>query len=243
MQMIYYVEDDTNIRELTLYALQHAGFEVQGFANARDFRVACTCMIPDLVLLDVMLPETDGITLLKEIRQNNNMRRIPVMMLSAKDTEYDKVMGLDSGADDYLSKPFGMVELVSRCKALLRRCADVDNASASENNPDVFTCGCITLSKASHEITCNDVQVDLTLKEFDLLAKLMSEPARAFSRAQLLEDVWDISFAGGTRTVDTHVQTLRRKLNVACEGAGDMIQTVRGVGYCIKNSLGTKRRA
>lgn len=230
--MIYYVEDDTNVRELTLYALQHAGFEVMGFEDAASFRVQCRKQLPDLVLLDIMLPGTDGIQLLSDIRANPKTHNLPVMMLSAKSTEYDKVLGLDSGADDYLAKPFGMVELVSRCKALLRR--SQENAANAKSSANTLMCGCITLSINTHEATCAGNPLDLTLKEFDLLAKLMGEPGRAFNRKQLLADVWDISFAGGTRTVDTHVQTLRRKLNAASPGAGDMIQTVRGVGYRIK---------
>ncbi len=234
--MIFYVEDDANIRELTIYALQHAGFEVRGFSDARSFRASCKQTLPDLVLLDVMLPETSGIELIEELRQNPKTSKIPIMMLSAKGTEYDKVLALDLGADDYLAKPFGMVELVSRCKALLRR-SEKGNSPIKKNENDILKCGPIVLSRQTHEITCGDKAIDLTLKEFDLLAKLMSEPSRAFSRSQLLEDVWGISFAGETRTVDTHIQTLRRKLNLAEAGTGDMIQTVRGVGYRMKNVL------
>lgn len=228
--MIYYVEDDTNIRELALYALRQAGFEARGFADAAQFNEACALELPDLVLLDIMLPQTDGITLLKQMRASGRMADIPVMMLTAKGTEYDKVIGLDSGADDYLAKPFGMMELVSRCNALLRRSARSDAGSAD----DSITCADISLSPTAHEARVGDVGLDLTLKEFELLKKLMEERGHALSRAALLEDIWGITFIGESRTVDTHVQTLRRKLNDARSGAGDLIQTVRGIGYRLK---------
>ena len=228
--MIYYVEDDTNIRELALYALRQAGFEAQGFADAAAFREACARELPQLVLLDIMLPQTDGIALLKEIRATSAMADVCVMMLTAKGTEYDKVVGLDSGADDYLAKPFGMMELVSRCNALLRR----NMRKGASTAQDAITCGNITLSPSAHEAQVAGVALELTLKEFELLKKLMEERGHALSRAALLEDIWSITFIGESRTVDTHVQTLRRKLNDACPGTGDLIQTVRGVGYRLK---------
>ena len=230
--MIYYVEDDTNIRELALYALHQAGLEAQGFPDARTFQEACAKQVPQLVLLDIMLPGTDGLALLDELRLDPKTRDIPVMMLTAKGTEYDKVIGLDAGADDYLAKPFGMMELVSRCNALLRRASRGSAGSAACG--DILECGCIRLSPSAHEAWAGGSLLDLTLKEFELLRKLMEEEGRALTRAQLLEDVWEISFIGETRTVDTHVQTLRRKLNEASSGAGDLVQTVRGVGYRIK---------
>lgn len=230
--MIYYVEDDTNIRELALYALHQAGLDAQGFCDAAEFRSACDQQLPDLVLLDIMLPEVDGLTLLKEIRNNERTAALPVMMLTAKGTEYDKVVGLDSGADDYLAKPFGMMELVSRCNALLRRSAIKPSAPSAD---DVITCGKVSLSPAAREAWAAGKPLELTLKEFELLKKLMEERGHALSRATLLEDIWGITFIGESRTVDTHIQTLRRKLNEAAEGTGDIIQTVRGIGYRLKS--------
>ncbi|MDO4502965.1 MAG: response regulator transcription factor [Coriobacteriia bacterium] len=238
--MIYYVEDDTNVRDLALYALKHAGLETRGFDSAEPFRQALQEQLPDLVLLDIMLPGTDGLELLEELRADGRTAHLPVMMLTAKGTEYDKVLGLDAGADDYLAKPFGMMELVSRCKALLRRAgrgtaAAAGSAGAAEESAELLRCGVVELDLAAHEARCDGVSLDLTLKEFDLLAKLLREQGHALTRAQLLEDVWDISYVGETRTVDTHVQTLRRKLNAASSGAGNLVQTIRGVGYRIKD--------
>ncbi len=226
--MIYYVEDDPNIRELALYALSSQGLDACGFAAAPEFRKACAKQRPDLVLLDIMLPGEDGLSILSWIRANASLSEVPVMMLTAKGTEFDKVVGLDSGADDYLAKPFGMMELVSRCKALLRRPA---MAHPADGRDGAVTIGPISLSVRDHEAFAGTAELDLTLKEFDLLRKLMENPGRAFTRSQLLKDVWDVSFVGETRTVDTHVQTLRRKLNDACPGAGNAIETIRGVGY------------
>lgn len=226
--MIYYVEDDTGVRNLTLYALESQGLEVRGFAEGGAFREACAEVAPELVLLDIMLPGEDGLSLLSWIRNTPGISNVPVMMLTAKGTEYDKVFGLDAGADDYLAKPFGMMELVSRCKALIRRSAlssEVSEASGS------VVVGDLSLSRKDHRVFAGGVELDLTLKEFELLEKLMESPGQAFSRAQLLADVWDIAFAGETRTVDTHIQTLRRKLNDALPNSGNAIETVRGVGY------------
>lgn len=225
--MIYYVEDDTNVRDLALYALSAQGLEACGFEDARSFREACIATQPDLVLLDIMLPGEDGLSILAWIRESSAMRNVPVMMLTAKGTEYDKVRGLDLGADDYLAKPFGMMELVSRCRALLRRVS----SPCEEASSDEITLGPVTLSDRDHRVLCNGVELELTLKEFDLLRKLVRNPGQAFNRPQLLEDIWNITYVGETRTVDTHIQTLRRKLNDALPGAGNLIETVRGVGY------------
>ncbi|MEG0217388.1 MAG: response regulator transcription factor [Raoultibacter sp.] len=227
--MIYYVEDDTNIRDLTVYALRQAGFDSCGFSCAEDFFAALETQIPELVLLDIMLPETDGLEILSQLRAGAATKHVPVMMLTAKGTEYDTVCGLDAGADDYLSKPFGMMELVSRVNALLRRASEP--AAVLQ---DTLTCDGIALSVAAHTITAAGVPVVLTLKEFDLIKTLMQHEGQVLTRDQLLEDVWGITYAGGTRTVDVHVQTLRQKLAAVSPGVEACIATVRGVGYSIK---------
>ena len=229
--MIYYVEDDTNIRDLTVYALKQAGFEARGFAAAGEFFSACKDRLPELVLLDIMLPEIDGLEILHLLREDQATKHLPVMMLTAKGTEFDTVCGLDAGADDYLAKPFGMMELVSRVNALMRR-ASAPTVAADDN----LVCGVIELCVSAHTVAVRGRQVTLTLKEFDLLHTLMQNAGHVLSRRQLLEDVWDMTYVGETRTVDVHIQTLRQKLSAVCEGADSCIQTVRGVGYCIKPS-------
>lgn len=229
--MIYYVEDDTNIRDLTVYALKQAGFESAGFAAAGEFFAACKERLPELVLLDIMLPEIDGLEILHMLREDPTTKHLPVMMLTAKGTEFDTVCGLDAGADDYLAKPFGMMELVSRVNALMRR------ASAPAMVPDDdLVCGPIEVCVSAHTIKVNGELVVLTLKEFDLLHTLMKNAGHVLSRRQLLEDVWGMTYVGETRTVDVHIQTLRQKLAAVCKGADSLIRTVRGVGYCIKLS-------
>ena len=227
--MIYYVEDDTNIRDLTVYALRQAGFEAQGFPAAEEFFVACRERLPELVLLDIMLPEVDGLEILHVLRDDPATKSLPVMMLTAKGTEFDTVCGLDAGADDYLAKPFGMMELVSRVNALLRR------AGAPAAARDELSCGSVVLTVSAHTVSVDGQPVALTLKEFDLLRALMQNEGRVLSRRQLLEDVWGVTYVGETRTVDVHVQTLRQKLAAASDGADALIQTVRGVGYCVKS--------
>ena len=227
--MIYYVEDDTNIRDLTVYALRQAGFEAKGFAAAGEFFSACKVRLPELVLLDIMLPEVDGLEILHIMREDASMKNLPVMMLTAKGTEYDTVCGLDAGADDYLAKPFGMMELVSRVNALLRRAS-----TPAVSGDDELLQGPIKLTISAHMASVNDVTVSLTLKEFDLLRALMQNAGHVLSRSQLLEDVWGVTYVGETRTVDVHIQTLRQKLAAAGDGADGWIQTVRGVGYCLK---------
>lgn len=231
--MIYYVEDDVNIRDLAIYALKQAGFEAQGFPEADEFFAACKTRVPDLVLLDIMLPGTDGLEILRLIREDASMKTLPVMMLTAKGTEYDTVCGLDAGADDYLAKPFGMMELVSRVNALLRRA----QAPASEDSGDVLSSGSIVLTSSAHTVTVDGEPVALTLKEFDLLRALMASEGKVLSRSQLLEEVWGVTYVGETRTVDVHIQTLRQKLARVKEGVDSFITTVRGVGYCFKTSL------
>lgn len=229
--MIYYVEDDKDIRDLAIYALKQVGLETQGFPDAKSFYAALNETLPELVLLDIMLPGIDGLQILEELRANPRTAALPIMMLTAKGTEYDKVTGLDQGADDYLAKPFGMMELASRCKALLRR------SKIASNNGDesLLCCGPIAMNTQAHEVAVDGHALELTLKEFELLRKLLEEKGHALTRAQLLEEVWDITFVGETRTVDAHIQTLRHKLNDVSPGSADVIQTVRGVGYRIKS--------
>lgn len=218
--MIYYVEDDTNIRDLVVYTLNQSGFKAQGFENAEEFYAACKKQRPDMVLLDIMLPGDDGLSILKSLKQDRKTAGTPVIMITAKSTEYDKVIGLDSGADDYISKPFGMMELVARVRALQRR-------TAANNSPNILTSGELTIDRAKHIVTVAGKRIELTLKEFELLYLLMENKGKAFTREHLLEVIWDYSYDGGTRTVDVHIQTLRQKLG----RCGDMIETVRGVGY------------
>nr|WP_221899033.1 response regulator transcription factor [Gordonibacter massiliensis (ex Traore et al. 2017)] len=227
--VIYYVEDDTNIRDLTVYALKQAGFEAAGFPAAGEFFAACKRRLPELVLLDIMLPEVDGLEILHLLREDPATKHLPVMMLTAKGTEFDTVSGLDAGADDYLAKPFGMMELVSRVNALMRRAAAPAVAADDE-----FSCGPVSLTVSSHDVTVDGEPVTLTLKEFDLLRTLMQNEGHVLSRRQLLEDVWGMTYVGETRTVDVHIQTLRQKLAAAGAGSDAYIQTVRGVGYCVK---------
>lgn len=218
--MIYYVEDDSGIRELVVYTLNQTGLEARGFAESQAFYVACAERKPDLILLDIMLPREDGLSILKRIRQDASLKSVPTVMVTAKGSEYDKVRGLDLGADDYIAKPFGMMELVARVKARLR-------ASAAPQSLEILKCGDLELNSTSHSVTVAGQAVTLTLKEFALLRLFMEHRGVAFTREQLLERNWDYGYEGGTRTVDVHVQTLRTKLG----GCGAMIQTVRGVGY------------
>ncbi|MDR2355202.1 MAG: response regulator transcription factor [Clostridiales Family XIII bacterium] len=220
--MIYLVEDEANIRELVVYTLQSTGLEARGFADGAGFRQALREQMPDLVLLDIMLPGEDGLAILKQLRASGSTARLPVMMLTAKGTEYDKVLGLDSGADDYLPKPFGMMELVARVKSLLRRAGPV--AGTEE-----YKTGGLFVSVPRHIVTVNGAEVALTRKEFDLLAFLLKNAGLVLTRDRILSAVWEYDFEGETRTVDTHILTLRGKLG-AC---GNLIQTVRGLGYKI----------
>ena len=227
--MIYYVEDGKNIRDLATYALNQAGFEVVGFSCAEDFENACSSQMPDLVLLDIMLPGKDGLEILESMRLNPSTRHIPVMMLTAKGSEIDKVQGLDLGADDYLAKPFGMMELVSRVRALYRRAESPAIAVGGK-----CKCGEITLDGEARTVRVCGESISLTLKEFDLLQMLMNNCGHVLTRDHLLESVWGWDFAGNTRTVDAHVQTLRQKIASASAEAALMVETVRGVGYVIR---------
>ena len=218
--MIYYVEDDDSIRELVAYTLTQMGMETRGFTCADEFWPAMAKKQPDLILLDVMLPGQDGLLILNQLHVNPQTSDIPVIMITDKGTEFDKVKGLDLGADDYIVKPFGMAELIARVRARLRRVT-------SKANEDVLTSGKITLDQRGHVVRVGSETVALTLKEYDLLSLLMENKGMAFSREQLLDKVWDYGYDGGTRTVDVHIQTLRAKLGEC----GSMIETVRGIGY------------
>lgn len=218
--MIYYVEDDDSIRELVVYTLNQMGMETRGFTCGDEFWPAMEKKLPELILLDVMLPGEDGLVILKKLHENIKTTDIPVVMITAKGTEFDKVKGLDLGADDYIVKPFGMAELIARVRARLRRVAPKLDA-------DVLTIGRLTLDKRAHSVRLDQQTLSLTMKEYDLLCLLMENRGMAFSREMLLDKVWDYGYNGGTRTVDVHIQTLRAKLG-AC---GALIETVRGVGY------------
>ena len=218
--MIYLLEDDDSIRDLVIYTLQSQGMEAKGFPRPSAFWEAMAEHTPSLVLLDIMLPEEDGISVLKQLRSSARTCRLPVIMLTAKGTEYDKVLGLDAGADDYLAKPFGMMELLSRIRALLRR---------TEREVNIYRCGVLTVDQTRHTVTVNGREVVLTQKEFEVLCLLLKHRGQVLSRERLIEDVWGYAFTGESRTVDVHVRTLRQKLGEA----GAYIETVRGYGYKI----------
>ncbi|MCI6605587.1 MAG: response regulator transcription factor [Clostridiales bacterium] len=218
--MIWCVEDDASIRDIEVYALRSTGFEATGFEDGTSFWQALQAETPELVVLDVMLPGLDGIELLRRMRASDTFSQIPVVMATAKGAEYDKIQGLDLGADYYLTKPFGVMELVSCVKAVLRRCAP-------QKTPQLLIAGALTLDPERHIVMADGARVELTLKEFELLRLLLLHPGVAFTREKLMERVWGTDYLGETRTVDMHVRTLRQKLG-AC---GEMIETVRGVGY------------
>ena len=218
--MIYCVEDDSSIRELMLYALRASGFQAEGYPDSTGLFAGLQQALPRLILLDIMLPGMDGIEILKTLRASPATAHIPIIMASAKGTEYDKVMGLDLGADDYLAKPFGMMEMVSRIRAGLRRSSD-----SAAQKPLRF--GKLQMDLLSHTVQADGNRVELTLKEFELLKLFLTHPGRVYSRDQLLEQIWSTDYAGETRTVDVHIGTLRTKLG----SCGDYIRTVRGVGY------------
>lgn len=224
--MIYCVEDDNGIRDLMIYTLNASGFEAAGFPDADSFREALKNKKPELILLDIMLPGEDGISILKRLKGQAVTCDIPVIMSTAKGTEYDKVIGLDLGADDYLAKPFGMMEMVSRVKAVLRR-------AYPKQESHLLSAGKIELNTAKHAVLVEGSSVVLTLKEYELLRLFMENIGLVFTRDQLLEKIWGIDFMGETRTVDVHIGTLRTKLGVA----GNQIATVRGVGYRMEESL------
>ena len=221
--MIYFVEDDNSIRKLVLYSLTSAGLEAEGFAHPGEFWTAMDRQPPQVVLLDIMLPEEDGISILKKLRSDSRTRRIQVILLTAKGSEYDKVVGLDAGADDYVSKPFGMMELMARVRSALRR-AGQDAAA-----PPTYTLGPLMVDPGRHLVQVNGENVALTLKEFQVLCLLLEHRDTVFTRDQLLNAIWGYDFDGASRTVDVHIRTLRQKLGEA----GSCIQTIRGIGYKI----------
>lgn len=223
--MIYCVEDDDNIRELVVYTLDSTGLPAKGFPSGTEFKAALKNETPELILLDIMLPGEDGMELLSDVRKNSKTKNVPVIMLTAKGAEYDKVSALDMGADDYVTKPFGMMELVSRIRAVLRR-----SGRGKNTDEPVLSTGKIKMDVLRHKVTVNGKEVVLTLKEFELLKKLILNLGVVLTREQLLEDIWGYNFDGETRTVDVHVRSLRQKLGKA----GDRIETVRGVGYRIR---------
>lgn len=219
--MIFCVEDDAGIRDLMIYTLNASGFRAVAFENAKEFYAALADDTPELIMLDIMLPGEDGISILKRLKADARTADIPVIMATAKGNEYDKVIGLDLGADDYLAKPFGMMEMASRVRAVLRR-----SGRAAEKQ-QLIRVGGLEMNLGEHIVTADGIRIQLTLKEFELLRTFMTNPGRAFTREQLLSSVWCEDFLGETRTVDVHVGTLRQKLG----SCGKYIRTVRGVGY------------
>lgn len=219
--MIYVVEDDSSIRELVVYTLNHTGFTAEGFEDGKTMENRLQKKLPELILLDLMLPGEDGISLLRRLKSNAGFGEIPVIILTAKNSEFDKVTGLDSGADDYITKPFGMMELISRVKAVLRR--------AGREKHEVYSCDGVVLDVSAHRITVDGNEKEVTRKEFEILRLLMKNAGIVMTRETLLQQVWDYDFEGETRTVDVHIRTLRVKLGEK----GDIIETVRGVGYRI----------
>lgn len=221
--MIYCVEDDAGIRELVVYTLQNTGMEARGFSDGAALTAALRGAKPDLILLDIMLPGEDGISILRRLRSLPDTAAIPVILLTAKNTEYDKVIGLDSGADDYIAKPFGMMELVARIRAVLRR--SQDKLLSADSHP--LTAGAISIDERAHTVCVSGHDVQLTLKEYQLLVLLMKNQGAVLTRDVLLENIWGYGSESETRTVDVHIRTLRQKLG----DSGALIETVRGVGY------------
>lgn len=223
MALIYIVEDDTNIREIEAFSLKNSGYQVKDFSCAEDFFKGMEEKLPNLILLDVMLPDEDGLSIVKKIRDHSESRRIPVIMVTAKTTELDKVKGLDLGADDYMTKPFGVMELISRVKALLRRCEGAGDEK-------FYTAGTLLLDMEKHSVSVDGEPVDLTYKEYELLRLLMQNAGIVTKREVIMERIWGTDFEGESRTLDMHIKTLRQKLGEA----GMMIKTIRNVGYMIE---------
>lgn len=222
--MIYILEDDESIRELLVYALGSAGLEAEGFSLPSQLEKNLKTCLPELLILDIMLPEEDGVSVLKKLRSRSETMDLPIIMLTAKSTEYDKIVGLDAGADDYMTKPFGVMELVARVKALLRR------SGKTRAVKEEYTAGNIVLNVKRHSVKVNGESISLTLKEYELLECLMKNKGIVFSRDSLLENIWGYEFDGESRTIDVHIRTLRQKL-----GEGEKyIETIRGVGYKVR---------
>lgn len=224
--MIYCVEDDRSVRELMVYTLKASGFEVKGMETGKELFASIEPAEAELVMLDIMLPDEDGLSILRKLRADPNYASVPVIMATAKGTEYDKVKGLDLGADDYLAKPFGMMEMVSRIKAVLRRCGPGKKL-------DLLKLSGLVIDPDEHTVTADGERIQLTLKEYELLKTFMESTGSVHSREQLLHSVWGTDFTGETRTVDVHIGTLRTKLGKY----GDLIKTVRGVGYRMERDL------
>lgn len=222
--MIICVEDEQNICELEVYTLQSVGMEAEGCASGKELFALLEQHIPELIVLDIMLPDEDGMSILARLRADKRYASIPVIMATAKGSEYDKVKGLDSGADDYIAKPFGMLEMVARIKAVLRRCASQQPAKTDDG---LIRRGTLEVHELEHQVRVGGEAVVLTLKEYELLKLLLLHPGIVFSRDKLLNDIWGYEFSGETRTVDVHIRTLRQKLGEA----GELIETIRGVGY------------
>ena len=220
--MIYIVEDDAEIRELEVYALKSSGFESKSFDSGKNLDEEIKVQVPDLFILDIMLPGEDGLSILKRLRAQENTKNVPIIMLTAKSSELDKVKGLDLGADDYIAKPFGILEFVSRVRALLRRSGNMKSEESVK-----ITLGEIVLDSGTREVLVSGNSVELTYKEYELLKLLISHPGLVYSRQQILEKIWGIDFKMDTRTVDMHIKTLRQKLGEQ----GSVIQTIRNVGY------------
>ena len=221
--MIYCVEDEQNICELEVYTLQSVGFEAKGCSSGNELFAELEKELPKLILLDIMLPDEDGLTILRRLRSDERYAHIPVIMATAKGTEFDKVKGLDCGADDYIAKPFGMLEMVARIKAVLRRC----EGRGVQQAVQIIKRDNLEVNLEEHKVSVAGQEVVLTLKEFELLKKFLLNPGIVFSRDKLLNDIWGYEFTGETRTVDVHIRTLRQKLG----SAGDLVETIRGVGY------------
>ena len=219
--MIYIVEDDRNIQEIELFALKNSGYRATGFETAKEFYKALNEKLPELILLDIMLPDEDGLSILKRLRSRADTQKIPVILVTAKTSEIDKVKGLDGGADDYIAKPFGVMEMIARVKALLRRSGGMEES--------LLTCGNVTLDGEKRVVYVDGKSIELTYKEFELLKLLMKNHGIVISRDVIMERVWDSSFEGESRTIDVHVRTLRQKLG----DGGALIKTIRNVGYMV----------
>ena len=219
--MIYIVEDDRNIQEIELFALKNSGYQATGFETAKEFYKALNEKLPELILRDIMLPDEDGLSILKRLRTRADTQKIPVILVTAKTSEIDKVKGLDGGADDYIAKPFGVMEMIARVKALLRRSGGMEES--------LLTCGNVTLDGEKRMVYVDGKSIELTYKEFELLKLLMKNHGIVISRDVIMERVWDSSFEGESRTIDVHVRTLRQKLG----DGGALIKTIRNVGYMV----------